>query len=90
MSAIKNLFAVLTSPAATYEKLRNNPVWAGAALVLVAVAVLGAAVSYPKMDFEELARVQIENSDRLMTEEQSIRRLPSAERSVLGLPLDKS
>lgn len=70
MSAIKNLFAVLTSPAATYEKLRNNPVWAGAALVLVAVAVLGAAVSYPKMDFEELARVQIENSDRPITEEQ--------------------
>ncbi len=70
MSALKDLFGVLTSPTATYERLRENPVWLGAMIVLLLVAIIGSLIALPKVDFADVARTQIESSSQQMTEEQ--------------------
>lgn len=70
MSAIKNLFGVLTSPTATYERLRQKPAWLGAAVVLLLLALVATAITIPRIDFAEITRAQIEASGRQMNEEQ--------------------
>ena len=70
MSALKDLFGVLTSPTATYERLREKPVWLGAMIVLLLVAIIGSVIAMPKVDFADLARTQIESSGQQMSEEQ--------------------
>lgn len=70
MQGLKNLSGVLTSPGETYRRLREDPLWLTAAVVLLLVAILGTAVAIPKIDFAEVTRSQMESSGRQMTEEQ--------------------
>ena len=70
MSALKDLIGALTSPAATFERLRSNPVWLGAVVILLLVAIVGTAVTVPKIDFAEITRAQIEAGGQQVTEEQ--------------------
>ncbi len=70
MTAIQNFIGVLSSPSKTFEAIRANPKWVVAAVILIAVALAGQLIAFPKIDWEEIARVQIEASNRPMTEAQ--------------------
>ncbi len=70
MSAIQNLVGVLISPGKTFAALREQPKWLMAMVILLAVAITGQLIAFPKIDWEEVARMQLESSSRQMTEAQ--------------------
>lgn len=69
-SSLARVAGVLFSPATVFEALRQRPTWLVALLVLV---VLGTVTGYligEKLDWEEVARQQLEQTGRQLSEDQ--------------------
>lgn len=78
-SSIGRVVGVLFSPTRTFEAIRERPTWLVALVVLV---VLGATVGLllsQKIDWEEVAREQLAQSNRQLSEEQMERAIEVTE-----------
>ncbi|HET9767459.1 MAG TPA: Yip1 family protein [Thermoanaerobaculia bacterium] len=61
-SAFGRLIGVLVAPQKTFRSIAERPTWLVAFLVLALSPLLGGLVAKPKIDWEEVARHQIERS----------------------------
>ncbi|MEM8960688.1 MAG: YIP1 family protein [Acidobacteriota bacterium] len=69
-SAWGRCLSVLFSPKVTFEKIREQPVWWVPLVVLLVLSLASVYVVTDKMDLGELTRMQLEEADQGLTEEQ--------------------
>ena len=78
-SSLARIAGVLFSPTRTFELIRERPTWLVALVLLVGVGVLGGYLAADKLDWEEIARQQIEQSGRQFSEDQIERQIDIVE-----------
>jgi hypothetical protein len=61
-SSFGRLIGVLVSPVKTFASIAERPTWLVAFLVVVILSSISAFMVVPKVDWEQVARTQIENS----------------------------
>jgi hypothetical protein len=61
-SSFGRLIGVLVSPVKTFASIAERPTWLVAFLVVALVPAISGFLAVPKIDWEEVARTQIENS----------------------------
>lgn len=74
-SSIARIVGALFSPVRTFEAIGQRPTWLLALVLLVGIGVLGGYLAADKLDWEGVARQQIEQSGRQLSEDQIERQI---------------
>ena len=69
-SSFARVVAVLYSPQATFEAIRARPTWLVALVLLVVLGTLSGYLIGQRLDWEEVAREQLAQSSRQLSEDQ--------------------
>lgn len=69
-SSLGRVASVLVSPAKTFQSIAERPTWLVALLVLIAAGLISAAVSVPKVDWEEAVRSDLARKGQELPPEQ--------------------
>ncbi len=69
-SSIARVVGVLFSPTRTFELIRERPTWLVALVILVLLGTAGGYLVGQKLDWEEVARGQLAQSSRQLSEDQ--------------------